>query len=38
MVSPDIQGMQDLPFEFDGKSIKIKVSSLRYYDAVVIQG
>ena len=38
MVSPDIQGMQNLPFEFDGKSIKIKVSSLRYYDAIVIQG
>ena len=38
MVSPDFQGTQDIPFEFEGKSIKIKVSSLKFYDAVVIQG
>jgi hypothetical protein len=37
MVSPDFEGEKVLSFEYDGKAVKIKIPSLKYYDAVVVQ-
>ncbi len=37
MVSPDFKGAQKLPFEYDGKTMKIQVPSLKYYDAIVME-
>jgi hypothetical protein len=37
MVSPDFEGTKELSFKQDGKTLNLKIPSLKYYDAIVIQ-
>ena len=37
MVSPDFEGKKEVENSYDGKSLKLNISSLKYYDVIVIE-